>query len=311
MKNQVRYKCTQQQLYAVANLGWQNYLDNLTDFTNYKAKYTAALGNDAIAAVLAAKNLPNEQARGSVPESLRIQVVQAGLICLDNWQKLKGYINEAFPGMQKPKLQAAGSAYYRQASNEGWEQMQSMLTSASTFIVDNSPALSQGGDNMPAAFPAKFEADKTDFESKYTAYLNASLGSVSSTGNKIAANNAVYDALLKMFADGQIIYRTDAMKKMLFVFDTLIGFVSVPGATGLRIVAKEKLTALPLPGLAVTAQPGNIQGTTDENGVLVLSMPENTYSITGIKAGYQTFTEEVDITTGVVSRREVELAQTA
>src|SRR5438045_5981680 len=70
MKINPNYRCTQQQLYALANLGWQNYLDNLADFTNHKAKYTEEFGTNAIAAVLAAKNLPDIQVRGSVPESI-------------------------------------------------------------------------------------------------------------------------------------------------------------------------------------------------------------------------------------------------
>jgi len=81
--------------------------------------------------------------------------------------------------------------------------------------------------------------------------------------------------------------------------------------TGLRIVAKEKITELPVAGVTVTAQLANVKGATDENGVLVLSLSENTYSIIGIKDGYETFSEEVDINTGTVSRKNIELTKTA
>ena len=114
-----------------------------------------------------------------------------------------------------------------------------------------------------------------------------------------------------MLADGQIIYRNDPAKKALFVFDTLLSYVTTSGATGLRIVVKEKITELPVSGFAVTAQPGNVQGSTDENGILVLSLADDTYSIIGIKDGYDTFSEEVNITTGVVSRKNIELTKVA
>ncbi len=312
MKFNPSYKCTQQQLYAVANLGWQNYLDNLADFTNHKAKYAGEFGTNAIAAVLAAKSLPDAQARGSVPESIRVQLTEAAAACADNWQKLKSYIIDAYPlSQQKPMLAAAGSKFYKKASTTGWEQMHSMLTSASQFIDDNSEILLQEGTNMPAAFPAKFETDKAAFETKYTAFLSAQQGTIGGTSNKIIANNAIYDTLVKMFADGQIIYRTNPVNKVLFVFESLLSFVTTGGETGLRIVAKEEVTELPVAGFAVTVQPGNVQASTDENGVLVLPLAQDSYSIIGIKDGYESFTEELNITTGVVSRRNIVLTKTA
>ncbi len=81
--------------------------------------------------------------------------------------------------------------------------------------------------------------------------------------------------------------------------------------TGLRIVAKEKVTELLVASFAVTVQPGNVQASTDENGVLVLPLAQDTYSVIGIKDGYESFTEEVNITTGVVSRRNIVLTKTA
>jgi hypothetical protein len=306
------YKCTQQEFYAVANLAWQNYQANLADFTAFKAKYTTELGTEAVADLLAAKNIPDAQSRSSVPESLRIELSATARLCLYNFQMLKSYIADAFPEVQqKAMLEAAGSKFYPKASNKSWTAMQSMLDAAKQFITDHTADLEQGGNNMQATFPAKFNLDKNTFETNYAVFIAAEQGSEGGTNDKITANNACYDTLTKMLADGQVIYKNDDAKKALFVFDTLLGYVKAPGATGLRIVAKEKVTELPVAGVAVTAQPGNVQGATDENGVVVLSLSENTYSIIGIKDGYNTFNEEVDITTGTVSRRNVELTKTA
>src|SRR3954451_21512346 len=164
MKVSPLYYCTQQELYAAANLAWQNYQANLTDFTGHKGKYTAIYGDDAVAALLEAKALPDDQSRSSLAEALRIQLAQASDVCLNNWQSLKSYIADAFPvDMQKTKLDAAGAKYYRGAANENWMQMQSLLGTANKFITDNTTILSQGGNNMPATFPAKFATDKTAF----------------------------------------------------------------------------------------------------------------------------------------------------
>src|SRR5689334_1245610 len=131
------YKCSQQEFYAAAKLGWQNYRDNLLDFTNHKAKYTAAFGDDALNALLAAKNLPDDQARDSVSETLRVQLTQVADVCLADWQVLKSYILEAFAEEeQKTRLEAAGAKYYRKAANKGWTEMQALLDLATRFITD-------------------------------------------------------------------------------------------------------------------------------------------------------------------------------
>ena len=311
MQNQSNYKCTQQELYEVANLAWRNYSDNLACFTNHKARYTAALADAAVEAIRAARNLPEGQSNSAGSETLRIQLEQAVDTCLNNWQILKSYIADAFlVEEQKPMLEAAGSGYYRQASGKSWPQMQSLLSSASKFITDHAETLAQGGNNMPATFPTKFATDKAVFQTKYSDFLASAVNSTSSTNAKITANNAVYDSLIKMLDDGQLIFTNEPAKKSLFVFDTLLSYISSAQA-GLRIIAKEKITELPVEGFSITIHPGNLRGATDANGVLILSLPENTYNIIGIKDGYETFSEEVNIITGVISRKNVELTKTA
>lgn len=312
MKLEKNYNCSQAELYAVCNLGWQNYKLKLTGFANHKAKYTMAFGDAAIAEVLAAKNLPDYITRAAVPESTRIQMQELAAKCLANWQALKSYIRDAFKESQyKPMLESAGSKHYRRASNGGWDGLQSLVTAAALFITNNTVALSKEGENMPEAFPDQFTADKEAFENTYATYLLDSQGSVTGTSEKNIANNAIAAALAKMFADGQIIFKDDPATKEMFVFEALLQFVTKPGESGLRIVAIESVTELPIEGLQVIAQPGNVIGTTDENGVLILSLPENSYSIIGMKDGYNSFNEEVNITTGVVSRKNVELTKTA
>lgn len=312
MRLEASYKCTQQELYAVCLLGWQNYLDNQEDFAAYKPKYTVVFGNNAIAQVLEAKNLPDSVARIAIPESSRVQLKQLAAVCLDNWQRLKGYIVEAYAKpQQKSKLDAAGAKSYKGASHFSWERMQALLTSAQLFITNNTEALEMEGQNMPATFPTQFATDKTAFEDLYAEYLLQSQGSVNGTTEKLTANNTISNALAKMFADGQIIYKNDPAKREMFTFENLLRYVTKPGESGLRIVAKEAVTEVPIQGLLITAQPGNIVGTTDENGVLLLTLPQDNYSIIGMKDGYNSFTEEVNVTTGVVSRKNIELSKTA
>ena len=57
------YSCSQQSLYTVAAVVWANYSANLASFTTFKAKYNAGMATAALAAVAAAKLLPNKQTR--------------------------------------------------------------------------------------------------------------------------------------------------------------------------------------------------------------------------------------------------------
>ena len=59
------YTCALQVLYAVAIMVWQNYQDNLAAFTAHKAKYAKQFGDDALAAAIAAKDMPDDQARSA------------------------------------------------------------------------------------------------------------------------------------------------------------------------------------------------------------------------------------------------------
>src|SRR3954469_14868911 len=203
MQIQTRYNCTQQELYEAAYLGWQNYKNNLIDFSNYKATYTQAFGDAATDALLAAQNLPDGNALGSLSETLRNQLEDAAVVCLKNWQKLKSYIVNAYPEKeQRTMLQTAGLKYYQLASSKSWSQIESLLNSASRFIADNSEALLQGGNNMPAKFSTKFAIDKTMFQTKYSEFLESTVSGNGDNSAKISANNQVYDSLMKMFADG-------------------------------------------------------------------------------------------------------------
>ena len=107
------YNCNTQELYSAARLGWDSCSEQLTDFTAFKAKYTAAFITSQLAEIDIAANLPDDQARAAKAESERITLTQIATTCLANWQKLKRYIADAFSTeQQKPNIESAGSQYY-------------------------------------------------------------------------------------------------------------------------------------------------------------------------------------------------------
>ncbi|HRH50467.1 MAG TPA: carboxypeptidase-like regulatory domain-containing protein [Panacibacter sp.] len=301
-----KYPCTQQQLYEVTRTGWSNFQEFLTFFADFKGYYKQTYADDALTKLAAAENLPDDQSRYAEAETQRIQLTKTADNALDLWQRLKSYITDAFKdGFEKPQIEAAGAAYYTKAANYGWEQLKSLLNAAVIFINANEAALLLN-DNMPATFKPKVITAQQDVETQYKNFLSLQQAAESATVAKINANNEVYDKLIAMFTDGQLIFKSDADKKSRFVFDSLLSYITTAGPSGLRITVKESITELPVSVAAVTIQPGNLQAVTDVNGVVEINLATNAYSISITKSGYKDYNETgVDVTTGIMSRKNI------
>src|SRR3972149_3582174 len=186
------YNCSQQDLYSALNTLWDNYGQDLADFTAYKPSYTAAVRAAAKAAIAAAKALPDDQARGAAAEQLRIKVAKKADVVIGNFLQTKGYINGVFAQeFRKPNYESAGQNNYRKATNDDWESVSGMGTSMNNYLALNNVLLQAGGTNMPAGFPATVAANVTSFETDYAAFKLASETGVA-TNTKILAKNACY-----------------------------------------------------------------------------------------------------------------------
>lgn len=229
-----KYACTTQELYSVCETGWENCSDNLADFTAFKKFYDAAYITAKEGAIAAAKLLPDEETRVGEHEVERVQLVPLLDDCLDNFQRLSAYIQDAFPKSEwKARKESAGGNYYKRASEENWEDTVAMNNAMHAFITTNLAALT-AGDNMPATFQGDVSADGAAFLLKYNSF-KAKRQTKPATEDKTAANNAIYDDLQKMFKDGTTIYRKNAGKKSLFVFSTIKDMVSPPGSASLKV----------------------------------------------------------------------------
>lgn len=226
-----RYNCTQAELYAICTIGWQSYQENLTDFENFSTLYTAATATNAFAAIESAKVLPDFQARNEATETAYIQMGLTAEQCLTKWRTLRSYIKAAFPPeLHKPKIEAAGEDHYNKATARNWGETQLMLTSALSFITDNTAELTAGG--MPATFQTDVETLQTEFTTHYNKFTDSGQDEHEGTDAKIIANNAIYDTLQRMFEDGQIIYEKDPAKRDRFIFQRVKDMITTPPGGG-------------------------------------------------------------------------------
>ena len=211
------YKCKQVELYAVLRIGLVSYREHIPEFANFKGKYNPAWGNTFETEINAAATLPSFQQRDEKSETARIILGEKAAQCSNKWQDLKRYIADVddWANLQKPKLEAAGSTLYKEASRQNWEVMKGLLQTAQTFINNNTPELKANG-NMPNPFPNQFDTLKQDYEALYDDFIDKTQDQEDETDEKIIENNRLYKKLIQMFLDGQAIYRYNAALRERF-----------------------------------------------------------------------------------------------
>lgn len=294
------YRCSQKDLYSILETAWANYDGRQPEFALLKALYTVLYSTNAKAAIAAAKALPDAQARGADAETLRVSVVNEADVCRLNYKKLKSYIITAFPDplIQKPKFEAAGQAYFREAGNEDWESVEMLIQAGTNFIAANSVALS-AGNNMPAGFAAQWDGDGLTFNTTYSLFKIAEQTS-EDTAKKINANNAIYRTGINMMKDGQIIFENKPEVSVKFVFQSLWDLINPPVA-GIKGNVKRASDNLPLGGAIITAQQaGEPVETTeaDDSGNFSLRLAAGTYQVTASADGFISQTVEVVVDKG-------------
>lgn len=304
------YPCTQQELYSVAETVYGNCIAHLALFTAYKAKYTAQYINGTLrTSVTAAKLIPDEEMRNAVFQVLRTELIPLAEKCTQNFQLLKGYINDAYPKAQHEiRYDAAGQNYYRNATEENWEMVVGLNSSMKKFIDDELAALT-ANNNMPAAFQGIVNDDSDNFDNKYNAFkLARETGE--ETAEKLTANNDVYDDVTSVCDDGQRISAGNEALHKLFVFDTVKKLVSPPGSASVKIIVIKQGDNTPVPDVTITIQaaegtPHN--ATTDQNGEAKFdNIDPATYNGTATPPSPMNpvaFTKEVN--TGTNARKEI------
>jgi len=302
MANQIKpeYNCAQKDLYSIMETAWANYALKLANFTSHKAIYNAAYKTTALAAVAAAKALPDDVTRGTAAEVLRVGLVKMGKICLLNYQLLKSYIETAFTDRDLWEIQfkAAGGEYYREASNEDWESLEMLnqavknyLTANNTLLVGTAPNL-----NMPATFTAGVTTAATNFSNQYLLFKSAEETSPA-TAVKINANNACYRTLTGMLRDGQVIFANDLETRKLFVFSTLWDLINPPVA-GMKGEVKVMGTNVPIGGATISIQKESevaFEMLTDDEGSYSHQVSVGKYSIAVSAVGYVSQSKEVEM----------------
>ena len=299
-KTLVTYSCSQKDLYSVLETAWANYGNNLARFTAFKPLYVAALRTTALAAIAAAKALPDDDARSGASEVLHIGLINLGKICTQNFQFLKSYIETAFPDplIQEVQFVVAGQNYYRAASNGDWESVELLNQNAKNYLIANNTVLLGVAPNlnMPSTFAASVTTAATNFSAQYTNFKSAEQTSLETT-LKVKANNAIHKTGMSMMKDGQVIFMNEEESRIKFQFSSLLAMINPPVA-GVKGSIKESVTFSVIDDAQMTAQlEGEVAKTIeiDLNGEFGKELKEGNYTLVVSAVGYISETRIVDL----------------
>ncbi|MGB4776048.1 MAG: carboxypeptidase-like regulatory domain-containing protein [Daejeonella sp.] len=305
---QSNYPGTQQELYSISDTVYLNLNNSLPAFAAYKSKYTPSFLDDLQARRMAAMNLPDEESRSSNPETLRLEMLNAGNQCLRNFQLLKGYIKDAFAEEHHAiQYKVAGQNKYAAASNNNWEELAGINQAMTSYMTNNLEVLKDKG-YMPAAFAGTAQQACDLFNTIYTAYKGARQTGVN-TSEKQKANNALYKDVMAICEDGQLLFAKEAEKKKLFVFSAIKQIVSPPGSASFKLTLKKLDENTPVAGARVCIQENGGQAIelfTDVNGVALFEhINPAVYKVKIEAEGIEVVDFVKEVNTGRASRKEV------
>ncbi len=267
------YRCTELELYAIADLAIDNLEQDLAAFAAKKAKYDAAFVTALRALRTDAMNLPDEEARNATHQTLKGLLPGVTEKCKENFNDLKGYIRDGWPGENPiPRYEAAGLIKYNKIGTNNWENVVGLNDSMTDFIADFNAELTAPG-GMPGAFPAKVASDTNDFNTIYEKFI-ASRETSAAREEKVKANNKLYAAMAEFQKDGvEMIFRNSEAMQKRYEFATLKDIVSPPGSASLKVTVKDALDVL-IPDREVKIKKTGeapILGRTNAEGVAVFA----------------------------------------
>jgi hypothetical protein len=258
--------CSQPDLYQICLLIALSCKSKIADFALFSAAYTLTFVDAIIAAIEQAEQLPGEEARAEQHKMLNKKLGPISKEGLNLWQYLKRYIAKMYPDspeMQRTAWQAAGWNFYD--SNNAWPETKACLKAGSEYIKLHRAEL-LANDNMSEDFEERYNAQMELFQTTYTSFLAAEQASVVGTDAKITANNGIYDRIITVCLDGQVIFEGNDTLQGQFSFEKVSQLISHQGPSAVKFHVTNTDSGLPIPGVEISLTGTDKKVTTNEQG---------------------------------------------
>lgn len=305
-KKQSVYRGAMAVFYSICLVAWNLYLKYWQLFKLINNKYTEEYGQSMLAAIEAAKELPNIDQRRANTEDNGNKLHEAAMEALLFWKKLKSNIMKSFDAAtQEVALRKAGSALFSKAAKGNYNELSLLMIAGADFMTCNEAALLQGG--MPATFAAAYTAATTAYQQEYAQYSKAKGQATNDTSEKTKANNALYAALKELLSDALIALEKEEAIRRQFTYKAIRNLVTKDVVCGFHFTVKDETTGRPLPTAAVTVSTKAESYTVNKRGALKLRLQKGTYTVVVSVPGYTPFMKEATVTAGVMHRISVKL----
>ncbi len=232
-----KYKCTQQELYAIGELGVNNLDADLLKFTAKSTNYNAAFVLVLRGLRNTAKGLPDDEQRNGVHQNLKVLLPDLLKPIIQDFRDLSNYIKDGWPGIDiKPRLEQAGLVYFNKIGTTNWEYVTGLNGNMTTFITDaGNAALLAAPGGMIGTFVADVAAHFAAFKVKYDAFVS-SRDTTTATAAKLTADNNFYDACIKFMTFGvESVFNGDDAGMKRYTWNALKTIISPPGAASLKV----------------------------------------------------------------------------
>jgi hypothetical protein len=235
-----RYKCNEDELYAICEMAIGNLEKDLAAFVARSTNYTAGLVSALRLLLQNAKALPNEEQRSTQHEVLRGLLPQLVDEVKTDFRRLQSYIRDGWPGeIAKPRYEAAGLHEYNAIAASNWEAVVTLNNSMKKFMadVDNAAKLATPG-GMVAGFDAEVQTNFDAFDEVYDKFMSSRETSTARNA-KVVANNKIYDACMRFMKFGrESVYRRDGGNKKRFTWAALKRLVTPDPSASLLVKLK-------------------------------------------------------------------------
>lgn len=303
-----RYRSTQAELYAIAEIGWNSCLTFITLFAGLNTIYTAAYVAARLQEIADARNLPGFQQRDAVSEQAHTQLEAQLPIIINYWNRLESYIRKTLPKAErKTKIESAGSSYYASAVTGDWENVKLLTETGIQFATNNTAELTTAG--MPANFIVNYTTQLTRFNLQYGNFISGEQSSKEGTDEKIDANNEMHETLMDMFSDGQVITYDNAATRDRFIFTKVKELVSSPGPAGLQGLTTNYATGGKLEAVTINIVELERSAFSSEVGEYgFTTLPAGTYTIIASRPSFtDTVIENYEVIKGTTSTLNIQL----
>jgi hypothetical protein len=283
---------------------WRMCRKNLTDFSNFKSKYTEDFIAQNMQAIEDADLLPDVNARYTEPEAVRLEMVKVKDEILFAFKYLQAYIDDAVEADMRQKMyNAAGKSFYDRANQCNWSSVSGLLYAAIPFIQDNKAAL-MANENMPESFLERFKALKVRFNDLLAEFEDSDAAATDKTSEKVFANNSIYDKVKALLEDGKRMYADNAELSKSFTWSVILSHIHSNKPAGIDGKVVDTDTQKPIAKAQISVLNSHHTAKTNKKGrFAIVPLSAGAYTVLVEAEGFQpvTVSNIVLKTVGVVS----------